>query len=160
RRCGLAICTTNCTGTPVRLQTYRLRSTKRLVVARVLLAIASAITTAATLPRWLCGRAADAWFDGDVATEDPLAKYVAHEVTNPAGETFYHTKNERFDGQSAVAIEQMAILGLGQIVLEHPEKRAEYIGAIRAAADRIVDPATLRYAAHVYGHHGIARMDE
>jgi len=47
----------------------------------------------------------------------------------------------------------MAILGLGQTILAHPEKRDAYLPAMEAAADRLVDPATLTYAATVYGQH-------
>jgi hypothetical protein len=64
----------------------------------------------------------------------------------------------RFDGQSAIAIYQMAILGLGQIVIDHPEKRSEYLPAMREAADRMVDPATLGYAAKLYGANGVEAM--
>jgi hypothetical protein len=110
------------------------------------------------VPRLLGGCAADALFDGDLATQDALGrKLSAAMLAHPSG-TFYHTGAERFDGQSAVAIEQMTVLALGQIILEHPEKRDEYLPAMRAAADRLVDPATLRYASRKYGHHAVAGM--
>lgn len=111
-----------------------------------------------TVPRWIAGRDADALFDGDASAQDALARHVAAAVLAHRGTTFYATGSSRFDGQSAVAVYQMAILGLGQIVLEHPDKRAAYLEAMRSAADRLVDPATLRYAAEVYGHHGVSSM--
>ena len=52
----------------------------------------------------------------------------------------------------------MTILGLGQIVREHPETRDAYLPAMRAAAARMVDPRTLGYAARRWGKHGIERM--
>jgi hypothetical protein len=52
----------------------------------------------------------------------------------------------------------MTILGLGQIVLDHPEARSELLPAMQSAADRLVDPQTLAYAASVYGRHGISGM--
>jgi hypothetical protein len=125
---------------------------------RVALAIACLALTLAIVPRGVCGCAADRLFDGDLAAQDALAgKLSAAMLAHPGG-TFYQTGIARFDGQSAVAIEQMILLALGQIVLAHPEKRAEYLPAMRAAADRLVDPFTLRYAAKVYGRHAVTGM--
>jgi hypothetical protein len=125
---------------------------------RAAIAVACLSLSLALVPRWLCGRAADRLFEGDLAAQDALARRLSVDVlAHPAG-TFYQTGTDRFDGQSTVAIEQMTILALGQIVLEHPEKRADYLPAMRAAADRLVDPATLRYASRVYGHHAVTGM--
>jgi hypothetical protein len=128
------------------------------VKIRALCLAASVAVAVPTVPRLICGRDAGRWFDGDRATQDALARGVARAVVDHRGTVFFHTGEARFDGQSAIAIYQMAILGLGQVVLEHPERRAEYLPAIRAAADRLVDPETLRYAARVYGHNGLVRM--
>ncbi len=125
---------------------------------RVALAAACTLVGRATAPRWICGRAADPWFDGEVATQDALAHHVANAILAERGRVFFHTGSARFDGQSAIAIYQMAILGLGQIVLEHPEKREAYLPAMRSAAERMVAPETLSYAGQVWGHHGAQRM--
>jgi hypothetical protein len=74
------------------------------------------------------------------------------------GKLFYHTGYLRFDGQSAVAIDQMTIMGLSQIVQLHPELRARYLPSIRAAAAHLVEPQTLAYAGRVYGHSGVVTM--
>lgn len=125
-----------------------------------LLAILSCFTlTMAWLPRWWCGRSADDYYDGERSTQHELARWVARRVVEHPAATFYQTDSLRFEGQSAVAIYQMTLLGLGQIVLEHPTLRAEYLPAMQRAADRLVDPETLRYAATVYGEHGVERMD-
>ncbi len=126
---------------------------RRLALALFCLAVGVAV-----VPRAVCGLPADRWFDGDAATEDALARRVADAVVANHGRTFYDTGNARFDGQSAVAIYQMAILGLGQIVLEHPDKRDAYLPAMRVAADRLADPRTLSYASAVYGHSAVMRM--
>jgi len=111
-------------------------------------------------PRIVGGCAGGALFDGDASAQEALADHVAAAViAQPAGAPFYKTGDARFEGQSALAVYQMTILGLGQIVLEHPEKRDAYLPAIRAAADRLVDPATITYAARVYGQHAAVRMD-
>lgn len=125
---------------------------------RALLSLACLLLALAVVPRGLCGRGADQLFEGDLDAQDALARELSAAVVNHGPGTYYRTGVARFDGQSAVAIDQMAILALGQIVLEHPEKRADYLPAMRAAADRLVDPATLRYAEKVYGHHAVTGM--
>jgi hypothetical protein len=126
---------------------------------RAALALACWIAALAAVPRWVSGCAAGSLFDGDLAAQDALARGVSAAIQRHRGGTFYTTGNARFDGQASLAIYQMTILGLGQIVLEHPEKRDEYLPVMRAAADALVDPATLRYAARVYGQHAAVRMD-
>jgi hypothetical protein len=96
------------------------------------------------LSRWWCGRDADRFFDGDQATQLPFARSVARRVGGHPQRYFYRTGDPRFDGQSAIAVYQMTVLGLGQVVLEHPEARDELLPAMRSAADRLVDPLTRR----------------
>ncbi len=47
----------------------------------------------------------------------------------------------------------MAILGLGQVVLAHPELRATYAPVMERAADRLVARQTLRFGQRAYGRH-------
>jgi hypothetical protein len=132
---------------------------KRLPLSRRLaIGVASLILSFALAPRLLAGRPAGALFEGDLAAQDALAKSLTKAVLARPDGPFYPTGDARFEGQSALAAYQMTILALGQIVLQHPEKRDEYLPAMRAAADRLVDPATLRYAARVYGQHATVRM--
>jgi hypothetical protein len=109
--------------------------------------------------RLLCDGDARRWFTGDPQTQRELADRVARFVLENEDPTYYDTGILRFDGQSAVATDQMALLGLGQIVLAHPELRERYLPAMRRAADRLADPRQLRYAARVYGQSGLVRMD-
>jgi hypothetical protein len=122
---------------------------------RVLLAATVCFAIAETVPRIACGWDASAYYSGDLAAQDALARAVIRSVNGATRPQFYATGSARFDGQSAIAIYQMAILGLGQIVLEHPEKRAEYLPTLLRAADRLVDPATHPYAAQRYGRSGL-----
>ena len=52
----------------------------------------------------------------------------------------------------------MAIIGMGQIIREHPERRDEYLPAIRAAAAKLTDPRTLPTATRAWGHNGLTTM--
>ena len=110
------------------------------------------------LPRACCGRRAAAYFEGDRDTQVALARGVARSILAQPGLHFYRTGDSRFDGQSAIAIYQMAIMGIGQVVLDHPEFRDEFLPALRSAADRLVDPKTLAYATARWGQHGVVRM--
>jgi hypothetical protein len=127
-------------------------------VARFALAIACVVFASCVAARCACGRDAEAFFDGDLATQDALARAVAQAVLERESPIFYRTGSERFDCQSAIAIYQMTLLGLGQIVIEHPDKRDAYVPAMRRAAELMLDPATMRYAAHAYGHDGVSAM--
>src|SRR6185295_15067546 len=97
------------------------------VIGRRLGLLLACILTSAIVPRTVSGRDADAYFDADSSVQDPLARGVARAILAHEGRDFYQSGNSRFDGQSAVAIYQMAILGLGQIVLDHPDKAAAYL---------------------------------
>ncbi|MBN2497887.1 MAG: hypothetical protein JXR96_25055 [Deltaproteobacteria bacterium] len=112
----------------------------------------------AFVPRLLCGRAADRFYDGDLEAQDGLARAVVRGLDASPDLEIYATPSLRFNGQSAVAIYQMSIMGLGQIALEHPERRARYLPAMLRAADRLTNPRTLRHATRAYGHHGLVRM--
>jgi len=117
------------------------------------------VAAVAIVPRSAAGLHARAWYSGDVDRQSALADSLARRILEQKEPLFYRTGRLRFDGQSAVAIYQMTLLGLGQIVLDHPEKKDAYLPAMRLAADRLVDPATLAYAASVYGHHGARQMN-
>ncbi|MBX3232044.1 MAG: hypothetical protein KIT84_19985 [Labilithrix sp.] len=112
------------------------------------------------VPRWTAGVGAGAYFDGELAAQDALAQTVVKGVMEQEGPTAYQTGFVRFDGQSTIAIHQMALLGLGQIVLDHPEKREAYLPAMRAAADHLADPSVLVYADQVYAAEGDRAYDE
>ena len=90
------------------------------VLAPTGLCDASFAVTVAIVPRQLCGQAAQPLFDGELAAQDALARAVARDLAAAPGRRFYRSGSTRFDGQSAIAIYQMAIMGMGQIIREHP----------------------------------------
>ncbi|HMF41548.1 MAG TPA: hypothetical protein VKQ32_12810, partial [Polyangia bacterium] len=131
---------------------------KRPLLIRFVSVLASFAVTTAIVPREVAGHAAQPLFDGEVAAQDALAREVARELAAQPSRQFYRSGSPRFDGQSAIAIYQMGILGMGQIIREHPERRDEYLPAMRAAAARLVDPRTLPTAARVWGENGVVAM--
>jgi hypothetical protein len=119
-----------------------------------------AIATVFVVPRVVAGQQAEEWFEGRLETQEALARSVVETVMKQPGAITYATGSERFDGQSSIAIHQMLLLGLGQIVLAHPETRAHHLPAMRTAAQRLIDPRTLAYARSVYGVHGMENLDD
>ncbi|HMR05618.1 MAG TPA: hypothetical protein PKA88_07560 [Polyangiaceae bacterium] len=109
-------------------------------------------------PRLLAGRSAAALYAGQLDSQEPLAQRVAESTLALPGLHFYNSGNDRFDGQSAIAIYQMTLLGLGQLLEQHPERKEAYLPAMRLAAKRLVDPKTHRYAITKYGSHGAVHM--
>jgi len=114
--------------------------------------------TIAIVPRQLCGQPAQPLFDGELDAQDALAREVARALAAEPDRQFYRSGSLRFDGQSAIAIYQMAILGMGQIIREHPERRDEYLPAMRAAAAKLTDPRTLPTATRAWGHNGLVAL--
>ena len=109
------------------------------------------------VPPLACGRDAGALFDGDQDTQDALAREVIAYVSRDEHASF-HTGSDLFDGEWAVATYQMSILALGQIVLEHPELRDDYLPAMRHAADRMVARDTLRFGRTMWGTDPLAGL--
>lgn len=136
------------------------KSEGRFSWGRWVAAVGLLLAAVSTLPRLICGFRADRVFDGERSTQMALADGVVRAVAQRQGDVFYHSGNLRFDGQSAVAIDQMTVMGLSQIVQLHPELRTRYLAAVRSAAAHLVEPTTLAYAARVYGHSGIVEMGE
>jgi hypothetical protein len=127
---------------------------QRLYVGRGWRVGAALVLAVAILPRQLCGAGAGRQFSGELATERELGDEVARASLSRRG----RAHAERSSGQMAVALDQMAILGLGQIVREHPELRDAYLPAMRAAAARLVDPRTLGFAKARWGESGLVAM--
>lgn len=126
--------------------------------ASVLARVALVLAVLATVPRAVAGAGADALFRGDEEAQDALAREVAGAVLARRDPVFYHSGSARFDGQSAIAIHQMTLLGLGQIAMAHPDRREAYLPAMRVSARALATPSLLRYADTVWGHHGITTM--
>lgn len=126
---------------------------KRMAVA--LLCLAAWVELA---PRAWFGLSAARWYDGTPGARAALAERVRETVEQQRGLLFYHSGRSRFDGQSAVAIYQMTLLGLGQLVEEQPALAERYLPAMRIAAHHLADPKTLDYARSVYGQNGVIAM--
>jgi hypothetical protein len=118
-------------------------------------AIGAWLLGAASVPRFVCGIGAGDLFEGALPAQDALAREVSARVRRASDPLVYKTGYERFDAQSSIAIYQMTILGLGQIVLDHPETRAQYLPTMREAARRLTNPRLYRYLRGIYADNGL-----
>ncbi len=128
-------------------------------VVRAAASLAAAALAVAVVPRTIAGRDADAWLDGDLETQRALADQVAAFVVR-GREPSFDLGEARFEGEWALVTYQMAILGLGQLVLEHPELRARYVPAMETAAARMMRREQRDFATQAWGGDGLAHLDD
>src|SRR5215207_958083 len=123
-------------------------------------ALGAALAALSTAPRWLAGRGARALFEGERGAALAFARGVASRVEAGVSAGAFHTGSRRFDGEWSFTTRQMALLGLSQVALEHPEARAELLPAVRRAADELVRPETLAFGAEAWaGEGGLDSLD-
>jgi hypothetical protein len=85
-------------------------------------------------PLW-CGQDASGWYDGSAVLQRGLAaEQLAFEASDTAARRA--TSTAHLKGEWALVTHQMTALGLAQLVLAHPEWRAEYGPVLREAALR------------------------
>jgi hypothetical protein len=83
--------------------------------------------------------------------EEALARQVAASVQDGKG---------RPGGEWGLVTDQMAILGLGQIVLEHPETGEQWIPVMERAAEHMMRPAQRDFATRAWGSDGLEHLAE
>lgn len=125
---------------------------------RLALALGCIIACSLILPRAYLRRDASRHFEAEFEIQEKWGRRVAEELLRRPERQLFQTQSRRFNSQSSIAIYQMAILGLGQIVQAHPELREEFLPAMRSAAERMVDARTLNYARDVYEEDAIVDL--
>jgi hypothetical protein len=99
---------------------------------------------------------ADGFFDGNLATLLPHARAVAEDEIASAPPS---TSASRTDAERALARRQMAVIGLSQLVLAHPEQRDAFLPAIHHAAAALVTEETLAFTTRAWaGERGLASL--
>jgi hypothetical protein len=105
------------------------------------------------------GLRARALAEGDPAAQDALARGVVRGVDRAPGSDASITGNPRFDGEWRMVTEQMAVLGLGQLVLERPERRAEYLPVIARCVERLQAPDVTAFGSDAWGRRGFDDLE-
>jgi hypothetical protein len=93
-----------------------------------------------TFPVWWCSREADAWFDGDMELSCALADSMKKWVDEPLSRGNFSTGSKQFDGEWLFGTYMMAGMGFGQMILEHPETRGEYLPVMESCIRKIMTP--------------------
>ena len=88
------------------------------IVLRKLFAAALFLSATCIVPQLWCGREANGWYDGDLATQSRLANTVEAALNRPRTEI--STGSDRFDGEWNLMTTQLSGLGFGQMATEHP----------------------------------------
>ncbi len=119
------------------------------MVMRCLFALLGAIGAFTLLPRAWCGLQADAWYDGDPALTHAYAEDL---VAFEAGDTAARAAGtNRYAGEWALVTHQMVALGLAQLVMAHPEWKAELAPVVRTAALRSFGPEMRDFGTRAWG---------
>jgi hypothetical protein len=134
-----------------------------LKLIRTLIALVVALAVLATVPQRLVGRNSDALFRGDLSVVLPLADQVAHSVTSGVTTKKFSTGSKRFDGEWAFGTHQMAVLGLSQVLLAHPDRpdlAKRYLPAIRRASEVLLDPKTRAFGTEAWGSDAFEHLND
>jgi hypothetical protein len=113
----------------------------------------------ATLPRIWHEQSMKGLARDDAAAEEALARGVIRMVDRSSGSGGLLTGNERFDGEWRMVTEQMTALGLGQLVLERPERRAEYLPVIARSVERLQRDNVTAFGQDAWGRRGFDDLE-
>ncbi|MFL5321143.1 MAG: hypothetical protein ACJ790_15895 [Myxococcaceae bacterium] len=133
---------------PARPRSRRLRGIVGFVI--------SAYFCSLFVPQGLCSVRADGFYDGKAETEFALADVVAKRVQQGVTPGMLNTGSEHFNGEWALVTNQMAVLGLGQVILAHPSAQERYLPAIRAAVASMLEPGSREFGTKEWKEDGFA----
>jgi hypothetical protein len=117
--------------------------------ARALLALLAFVMGLGTIPHRVCERDAAAYFDGETAHVDALARSVSTWTGGELAPAAFATGSTRFDGEWLFGTYMMAAMGFGQVALaSDPSKdaasaarRTESIARMEHCLDAMLSPA-------------------
>ena len=105
---------------------------------------------ALTLPRLLLGVPAPSQVE--------LARSVAGTVASGVAASNFHTGSERFDGEWAFGTFLMSTLGLGQVLLAHPEQRPTLLPAMQRSVRELISDRANAFGTAAWGNRGLATL--
>jgi hypothetical protein len=135
----------------------------RFAILRLPVAAVVAVCVSVSVPRFSIGRNASALVRGDLTEVVPRADRVAFEIMRGVSTDTFHTGSPRFDGEWTFGTNQMAILGLTQIVLAHdnrPDLAKRWLPAIRKATATLMAPATRAFATQAWGDDAMEHLTD
>ena len=106
-----------------------------------------------------CGGRGPGFYDGEARAWAPLARHVAGWVERGVDAGNFHTGGARFDGEWALGTYAMALLGMGQVALEHPELADELRPAMDTAATSLLEPRLREFGSLAWGEDGLEALE-
>lgn len=127
-------------------------------MTRVVVTLIVALAASVWGPGLWCGRHAQGWIEGRASRQLPLARAVASSLSDLDAQSF-DTGSPLFDGEWALVTHQMAILGLVQVILEHPGAQDELLPVVEGAIQRMLRPSTRRFATDRWREDGLTALE-
>ncbi len=75
-------------------------------------------------------------------------------MTSGVAASAFHTGSPRFDGEWAFGTFAMASVGLGHVILAHPERREAYLPAMEVCAEQLTSKTTNAFGTEAWGNFG------
>jgi hypothetical protein len=103
---------------------------------------------------------AEALFQGDLEAQKPIAAIVIRDIQQGIKPEQFKTGNPRFDGEWTIGTYQMAVMGLSQMILAHPELRPTYLPIIEQCIEQLLQPNAIAFSTAAYGKNGLDTLND
>lgn len=134
------------------------RRDRRRRFGRLTLGLVLFVAGMALVPHRFCARGARAWYDGDPAAQERLARGVERHVTAAQGEDTFATGSAKYNGEWLLVTHMMAGLGFGQTALEHPEWRDRHVALMSLCIERMLSPEMRRFDQQAWGEDALETL--
>ena len=110
------------------------------------------------VPRWWAGRDGHRWYEGDTELVFAHARAVAATVETGVTAADFTTESDLLKNKWQFGTYQMAALGLLQICLDHPDRRAEFLPAAERAIDELLSERIRKFNTNIWGEDALATL--
>ncbi len=90
------------------------------------------------IPHKWCERQAGIWYEGKNELQTKMALGVEKQIKEEIEKEGFSTGSQKFDGEWYFGTYMMAGMGFGQMALEHPERKKEYVKLMEICIDNIL----------------------
>ena len=126
----------------------------RLVISSALLLLGVSF-----VPFLWCARDWRVWFEGDKAHQEALARGMGHWLKGGVMLSSFDTGSQQFNGEWLFGTYMMAGMGYGQMILQHPSCRNEYLPLMEQCVDRLLAEDVKAFDVSMWGNDPIASLD-
>ena len=102
---------------------------------------------------------AELLYKGDIQAQQALADAVIQDIEKGISADDFQTGSDRFNGEWVLGSYQMAVLGLGQILLAHPELKETYLPVMEKSIGRMLSPELNEFATEAWGERGLESLN-